>query len=264
MATVKDIYALVDDLAPFNTQMDFDNAGLLVGRGEAEVTKLLLSLDITLPVVEEARAWGAQLILSHHPVIFHPVKRIVAGDPTGEVLTALLQSGLAALCAHTNLDVAVGGVNDALAEALGLTGLTVLEPMGRDARGRVFGLGRVGRTERSLPLPEFAARVKGALGAGGVRFVDVGRPVERVAVGGGACGSSLSAAWEQGCDVLVTADVKYDQFLEARALGIGLIDAGHYSTEQVVLPRLEKLLRKALPGVEVRQSAVHREVFSYG
>jgi len=263
MATVNEIYAVLDRFAPFDTQMGFDNAGFLVGQGEQEVTKLLLSLDITLPVIEEARRLGVQLIVSHHPVIFDPVKQIVAGDPTGEKLIALIKGDLSAICAHTNLDVAAGGVNDALAAALGLRQVEVFLPEGTDGQGRPYGLGRIGVMENSFTLPEFAEKVKAALASNGVRYVDCGRPVHKVAVGGGSCGSCLRDAWEKGCDAFVTADVKYDVFLEAKALGIGLVDAGHYPTENVVLPVLERLLTEAFPNVEVHRSAVHKEVFSY-
>lgn len=263
MATVNEIYQLMDRYAPFSTQMGFDNAGFLVGRGEAEVTKILLALDITVPVIQEAKDMGAQLIVSHHPVIFDPVKRIVAGDPTGDKLMALIENKIAAICAHTNLDLAEGGVNDALAEALELKEIQIFEPFGTGTDGKPYGLGRVGIREKECTLVEFAQKVKENLGSNGVRYVDVGRSVRKVAVGGGSCGSSLHEAWAQGCDVFVTADVKYDVFLDAKALGIGLIDAGHYPTENVVLPKLEKLLKTALPQVEIRQSTVHKEVFSY-
>lgn len=262
MAIVTDIYEAVDSMAPFSTQFGFDNAGFLVGVGEREVTRVLLALDITLPVIEEAAQWGAQLILSHHPVIFEPVKRIVTGDPTGDKLLALIRQDIAAICAHTNLDLAAGGVNDALAETLGLKELRHLEACGTAPDGAPLGLGRIGRTDREYTLPDFARWVKGALGSSGLRYVDTGRPVRTVAVGGGACGSSLREAWAKGCDVFVTADVKYDVFLEAKALGISLIDAGHFPTENVVLPRLEELLNRTFPQIRTRRSQVHKEVFS--
>lgn len=263
MAAVNEIYQVIDRYAPFSTQMSFDNAGLLVGRGESRVTKILLALDITVPVIREAKEMGAELIVSHHPVIFDPVKRIVAGDPVGDKLMALIENGIAAICAHTDLDLAKGGVNDALAEALELKELQILEPVGTAPDGTPYGLGRIGIRETGCTLEEFARTVKERLGANGIRYVDVGRMVRRVAVGGGSCGSCLEEAWRQGCDVLVTADVKYDVFLDAKARGIGLIDAGHYPTENVVLPKLEKLLRSAFPQIEIRQSRIHKEVFSY-
>jgi len=261
MAAIRDVYDVLDAFAPFSTQMDFDNAGFLVGRGEREVAKILLSLDITLPVVEEAKRLGAGLVVSHHPVLFHPAKTVCSGDPTGEILLALIENGIGAICAHTNLDVAVGGVNDALAQALGLQNIQILLPDGTDAQGRPYGLGRVGELQHPVSLPAFAEQVKAALNAGGVRCVDGGRPVSKVAVGGGACGGCLQDAWRQGCDVLVTSDVKYDVFLEAKARGISLIDAGHYPTENVVLPKLKEVLEAAFPELEILTSAVHKEVF---
>lgn len=263
MAVVRDIYETLDRFAPFRTQMDFDNAGLLVGDETTEVKKILVSLDITLPVIREAAGLGANLIVAHHPVIFLPVKSIVKGDPTADKLTALIRNGISAICAHTNLDVAVGGVNDALAETLGLKEISVFLPDGMDAEGRPFGLGRVGVLETPCSLTDFARIVKERLGANGVRYVDTGRPVHRVVVGGGSCGSSLYDAYSMGCDAFVTSDVKYDIFLDAKALGIGLIDAGHFPTENIVLPVLENLLRNAFPNVEVCISRAHKEVFSY-
>lgn len=263
MATVKDIYHFVDSIAPFSTQMDFDNAGFLVGRGGREVSRLLVSLDITEEVVAEAAQLGVELIVAHHPVLFRPVRTITDDDPNGRILLALVEHGIAAICAHTNLDAAVGGVNDALAQALGLTSLTVLDPSGTDAQGRSIGIGRVGTLAAEQELVAYAKEVKGALDANGVRYVDVGRPVSRVAVGGGACGDMLELAHSMGCDTFVTADVKYNYFLDAKALGINLIDAGHFPTENVICPVLEERLKIAFDGVEVLFSTVHREVFSY-
>ena len=121
MADVMEVYRALDNWAPFDTQMDFDNAGFLVGRGARAVSRVLVALDITEQVVEEAGGWGAQLIVSHHPVIFHPVKTITDASPLGRTLLRLAELGIAAICAHTNLDAVTGGVNDVLAQALGLT-----------------------------------------------------------------------------------------------------------------------------------------------
>lgn len=264
MATVREIYQYLDGLAPFSLQMDFDNAGFLVGRGDRQVEKLLVSLDITEEVAEEAAELGCQLVVSHHPVIFFPAKSITDGDPTGRTLLALAEHQIAAICAHTNLDAVHGGVNDALAQKLELTQIEQLKQDGVDASGRPYGIGRVGNTT-GIPMyaPAFAAFVKEALGANGVRFVDARRPVRRVAVGGGACADMLKDALAMGCDTFVTADVKYNGFLDAKALGVNLIDAGHYPTEQVVVPVLEKWLRSAFPKVEILVTKRHKEAFSY-
>lgn len=265
MTTVHEIYRYLDELAPFRRQMEFDNSGFLVGRGEAGVQKALVALDITEEVAREAAAVGAQIVVSHHPVIFRPRRSITDDDLVGRILLVLAESGIAAVCAHTNLDVAVGGVNDALARALGLEDVTHFEVLGRDPDGTAYSVGRVGNVSgpQTRSLAEFAAFVKERLRTGGVRCVDAGRPVCRVAVGGGACGEYVEKAAALGCDTFVTSDMKYNQFLDAKALGLNVIDAGHFSTENVVCPVLAAWLRKGFPDLEVVQSACHQEVFSY-
>lgn len=264
MAQIKELYDYIDSIAPFGTQLDFDNAGLLVGRGSAAVDKVLVTLDITAAVIREAVDMGAELIVAHHPVIFHPVKTVTDGDTTGEKVLLLAEHRMAAICAHTNLDAAQGGVNELLAQRLGLTELEQLHQNGVDEQGRAYGIGRVGLLETSAPMDAsaFAARVKADLNAANVRYVDAGKPVHRVAVGGGSCGSMLHDAVAAGCDTFVTADVKYDVFLEAGELGINLLDAGHFATENVVVEPLARSLQRAFPALTVQVSRVHREVFA--
>lgn len=261
MAEVRDIYQFMDKVAPFSMQEDFDNAGFLVGRKDQALKKVLVALDITLEVVEEASQVGAQLIVAHHPVIFQPVKSVTDETVTGRILLELAEHGIAAICAHTNLDAAHGGVNGCLAQALELSGIGQLCQAGVDEKGRAYGIGRVGTAHRpGLRAGEYAAFVKEKLGAACVRFVDSGRPVQKVAVGGGACGSMTEDAIAQGCDTFVTADLKYNQFLEAKALGLNLLDAGHFPTENVVCAPLATRIAKAFPDIEVLLSKVHREV----
>ena len=262
MAAVREVYEAMNRWAPFGIQMDFDNAGFLVGRGDREVTKILVALDITLEVAREAADWGAQLVVSHHPVIFHPARSITDGDPTGQILLELIERGVAAICAHTNLDAAQGGVNDCLAQALELKQVGQLHQDGALPDGSAYGIGRVGAAHKAgMSAAEYAAYVKQRLGAASVRCTDGGRPVTNVAVGGGSCGSMLEDAVKAGCDTFVTADVKYDIFLQAKALGINLMDAGHFATENVVCPSLVRYLTENFPKVEVCQSQCHREVY---
>ena len=254
MAVVRDIYESIDKIAPFDTQEGFDNAGFLVGHGDREVRRLLVALDITPEVAAEAVGRGAELIVSHHPVIFHPVKSVTDATVTGRVLMALLEGGVAAICAHTNLDAARGGVNDALAAALGL------EHAAPAAEG---GIERIGTLPEAMALPDFLARVKAALHPNGLRYVDGGRPVRKVAVGGGACGDFLWEAAALGCDAFVTADLKYNHFLDAQALGLTAVDAGHFPTEDVVCPALVKYLGERFPGLTIQKSSSHREAIQY-
>lgn len=264
MATVNEIYAALDAFAPFETQAGFDNAGFLVGRGDREVTRVLVALDITDAVIEEAKALGAQLIVAHHPLVFDPIRSVTDESLTGRKLLQLAESGIAAICAHTNLDACEGGVNELLARTLGLADLEQLHCEGEDRFGRPYGIGRVGRLETIAPVKvkSFAEMVKEKLHASVVRYVDAGRPVCRVAVGGGSCGSMLADAVAAGCDTFVTADVKYNVFLDAVELAINLLDAGHFATEDVVIAPLVGWLGEAFPGLTIQKSAVHAEVYS--
>lgn len=258
--TVSQIYDWMDEKAPFRYQLGFDNAGFLVGHHGAQVDRVLVALDITKSVAEEAVELGAQLIVSHHPVIWNGVKQLTDVTPGGDLLLYMAEHGLAAICAHTNLDAVAEGVNDALAHALGLTDVDQLHQDGEDAQGRPYGIGRVGLVP-TQSVDTFAELVKRRLNAACVRVVDSGKSVHKVAVGGGSCGSMLADALACGCDTFVTADVKYDVFLEAKSYGLNLLDAGHYPTENVVCPVVAEWLQNAFPDVKVMVSQRHREIY---
>lgn len=260
--TVQEVYHFLQEKAPFSLQLDFDNAGFLVGRLDQPVSRILVTLDITLPVIREARESSAQLIVSHHPVIWGGAKSVTDTTLQGRKLLELVENRIAAICAHTNLDAVAGGVNDVLAQRLGLGEIGQLHQDGIDGQGRPYGIGRTGLVPQQT-LYDFAQAVKGLLGARGVRLVDGGKPVRRVAVGGGACGNMLSDALSKGCDTFVTSDVKYDTFLDAKALGINLIDAGHFPTEQVICPVVQGWLSERFPQLAVDIAQCHGEVFSY-
>lgn len=256
MTTVGQVYEYLDSLAPFSYQMDFDNSGFLIGEENQIVTKILVALDITLPVIEEAKQIGAQLIVSHHPIIFHPVKAVTDRDILGQKIRAMVQSNLSAICAHTNLDVAAGGVNDALAGTIGLIDVTILS---KEKESDLFGLGRIGQLKNPLEPRKFVELIQERLHSKSLRVVLGERVVSRVAVGGGSCGEYLYDAVKLGCDAFITGDVKYDQFLDASAMGVTLIDAGHFPTENVICPVLQSSLSEHFPYVDVLLSKVHHE-----
>ena len=262
MTTVGEVFTFLQEKAPFELQADFDNSGFLVGRENAAVSKILVSLDITEPVVQEAVKQGAQLIVAHHPVIFGGTKTITDQTETGRIVLQMVENGISAICAHTNLDAAGGGVNEALALRLGLTDIGQLHQDGVDRQGRPYGIGRVGLVPEQ-PLYDFAMAVKRLLSANGIRLVDGGRPAHKIAVGGGACASMMGDALALGCDTFITSDVKYNHFLEAKAFGLNLIDAGHFPTENVVCPVLKEWLMQRFPQVTTSISQRHHEVFSY-
>ncbi|MCI9375406.1 MAG: Nif3-like dinuclear metal center hexameric protein [Oscillibacter sp.] len=254
MPRVGEIEAALFEIAPRECAMDWDNVGLLVGKPGREVKKVLVSLDITEAVVDEAHRWGADLIVSHHPVIFHGQKRVTDQDVTGRLLLQLVECNLSAICMHTNMDIAEGGVNDTLAEWLSLRDVYRLEHT---------GVVRVGTLDAPVELPEFVRHVSKKLGCNGVRYADAGRHVYRVGIGGGACGEFEDAAIEAGCDTYVTADLSYHQFVDAKAKGINLVDAGHFPTEDPVCHEVAAYLEAKFPALKIQKSAVHREAIQY-
>jgi len=262
MATVHDILTFLETLAPRSMKMDWDNVGLLCGSRKQKVSKILVALDPFEGVCEEAAVWGADLMVTHHPLIFQALKSVTDETSVGRSIQLLCRENISAINAHTNLDCAPGGVNDRLAAALGLTKIEVIDPMGVDAAGMEWGLLRKGAVEEQ-PLSAFLPVVKNALGCEGLRYVDAGVPVRSVAVGGGACASELMDAYRAGCDTFVTSDVKYNQFWDAQDLGINLIDAGHFYTENPVTGCLAEKIAAAFPEVEVKISETHRDCMKF-
>ena len=247
MTTVQQVYEVMQRLAPPELAEHWDNPGLLVDCGR-EVSRVLVTLDITPEVVEEAAQKGCGLIVSHHPVIFSPLKKLTPRD----VSFQLVQKGISAICMHTNLDAAEGGVNDQLAKALGLTDTIPLNEQ---------KIGRIGTLSCEIPLEQFLHDVVKSLGCRGLRYRSGGRPVRRVAVGGGACGEYIPQALAQGCDTFVTSDLRYNDFLDTQ--GLNLIDAGHFPTEDVVCAEVVRRLQKAFPDIRVSKSAVHHDAVQY-
>lgn len=256
MTRVCDIEKMLYDWAPRDLALEWDNVGLLVGDSGAEVRKVLVSLDVTEAVAAEAVAIGADLIVAHHPLMncaWHKVQHVTTDDAQGRTITTLLKNNVSAICMHTNLDAAEGGVNDALAEKLGLQATKPLT----DEK-----IGRVGTLNCEKPLVEFLQDVIKYLGCNGLRYVDCGRPVHRVAVGGGACGDYIPQAIAAGCDTFVTSDLRYHDFLDTTALN--LIDAGHFPTEDGVCAAVVDYLQKVFPAATVIKTTAHRsEVIQY-
>lgn len=249
MRRAGEIYEYLKELAPLELQMDFDNSGFQLGRLDAEVNRALLALDVTEEVVGEAIELGAQLIISHHPLIFSKLRSIMDTK-----LLRLAENRIAVISMHTNLDIAAGGVNDVLITLLGARADGPLDP---------DDCGRVGELPEAQQFDSFLRFCKTALDSKGLRYYDAGRPVKRLAVMGGSGGDYIGCAAEKGCDTYVTADIKYHQFLEAKELGINLIDGDHFCTENPVIPSLCEKLRHEFPDVCLTVSASHGQVISF-
>lgn len=256
MTTVADILKFIETLAPRSMKMDWDNVGLLCGSKTAGVTKILVALDPFEGVCQEAAEIGAELIVTHHPLIFQAPKAITDETSVGRCIMHLCRHGISAINAHTNLDQVPGGVNDVLAAKLGLKNVEIINP--KDG----FGLLRCGEVTEQ-PLESFLPAVKEHLGCEGLRYADGRKAVHKVAVGGGACAGELRDAVNAGCDTFVTADVKYNQFWDAYDLGINLIDAGHFHTENPVVAVLADKITAAFPEIEVKISETHGDCMKY-
>ena len=261
MATVADILHYIETLAPCSMKESWDNVGLNCGHLDRQVTKILVALDPFAHVCQEAKDFGAQLLVTHHVLIFQP-DFLTDADEQGRNALFLIENGIAHINAHTNLDVAPGGVNDCLAAKLGLSGVRVIHPSGVDEAGREWGLLRCGYTEEQS-LASFLTFVKEALGCEGLRYVDGGKPVRKVAVGGGSCGSEMLEAVDAGCDTFVTSDIKYNQFWDAKDLGLNLIDAGHFYTENPVVFYLAAKIQAAFPEIAVKISETHCDCMKF-
>ena len=261
MPTVQEIYRYIQTLAPETMAYEWDHVGLLCGRADREVRRVLVALDPFMDACREAAELDCRLLLTHHPAIWN-LKAVSDATESGRCLLYLIEHGISAVNAHTNLDLAPGGVNDCLAQTLGLSGVTVIDPCGTDGEGRPYGLLRGGAVSEQTPQ-EFAAFVKNALGCGGLRYVSGGRTIRRVAVGGGSCSEYIARVAELGYDAFVTADCKYNGFADAQALGLTLIDAGHFQTENPICAVLAEKLRAAFPEIEVFLSKRHNDCIKF-
>ena len=257
MANVADILDYVQTLAPTCMKEDWDNVGLNCGHRDRQVAKILVALDPFADVCREAKTVGADLLVTHHALIWKS-GFVTDADEQGRNTLFLIENGIAHINAHTNLDCVPGGVNDILAEKLGLENIKVVAPKGTDEAGRPWGLLRQG-VVMLQPLEQFLGVVKTTLGCEGLRYVNAGKPVCRVAVGGGACAGEMEQAVAAGCDTFVTADVRYNHFWDAKAMGLNLIDAGHFHTENPVCAYVAEKLQEAFPDVEVVLSETHRD-----
>lgn len=218
---------MLETVAPTGLALSYDNVGLLIGT-EREIRRVLVALDCTPKVANEAIEKDVDLVLTHHPLFFHPVKRILPDDPDTAVAYRLIRHGVGLYAAHTNLDACAGGVNDALCELLGLVDPV---PLSED------GIGRVGTTDAPIPFSDFVRKCERALGTR-VRFAgDPNRTVRKVAVVGGAGGDLVDSAAATGCDAFVTGEMKHHEAIRADYYGLPRIEAGHYETECVVLKK---------------------------
>lgn len=247
------IVSIIDELNanyPFDLQEKWDNSGYLVESASNECSKLLLTLDITYNVANEADCKGAELVISHHPVIFEPRRKISRIDP----VYRLIESGVGAVCMHTNLDIACGGTNgvilEKLRERLGITA----EPEQFEELGGGNGLGWIVTLNEGVSVRELAEVCKSIFGCQYVRTSKTDRMIKKIAFCSGSGGSLLGLAREKNCDALITGDVKHDVWIDANNLDIALLDCGHFHTENMVLTELRRVLEEKFPQLDIEIS----------
>lgn len=230
MATVRDIYNFIDGFAPFDSAEEWDNAGLLIGDADKKVKKVLFALDITSDIIAQAVEQNADLLITHHPVIFKPIYSV----PKCSLVYKIIENRLSIICAHTNYDIATGGVNDILCDAVSFESYIkcVDVPL------------NIGELNNKISADKFAAQIKKLLG-GTVRYNNGSKALKKIAVCSGSGSKYLAEAHDKGCDALLTGDGSHHDFLDADEYGISLICAGHFETEILaVKPLAEKIKNK--------------------
>lgn len=239
MVKVKDISCFIDALAPYNTQCEWDNCGILVGSENKEIKKIGFCLDLTSETLKDAKKNGVDLIVTHHPVIFKPQKNFLEGNIAYDAAV----SGISVISAHTCFDCAEGGVNDVLCEILGIA-----DAVGVPSSECVVPMARIGSVE-ATDLSSFAKKVAEKLSTV-CRVVNCGKEIKKVAVCGGAGMDFYLDAVKMGADCFVTGDISHHQLLLAKETGVSVIAAGHFETEYFSMSALEKLTKNNFKDIE--------------
>lgn len=267
--TLADLRAAAEAIWPTATAEPWDRVGLVAGRGEDPLHRVLLAVDAVRATVDEALEWRADALFTHHPLLLRGVHSVAEDTGKGALLADLIRGRCALYSAHTNADQPEGGVSSVIAERLGLLGAQAIVPA--EGPGEVFGIGRIGELPESMPLREFAERVAAIMPAtaGGVRVAgDPGRPVRRIALLGGAGDSLLDHPLVRGADAYLTSDLRHHPAQESVELslaagGPALVDVAHWASESLWLEGAAEMLAERLPGVEFRVSRLRTDPWDF-
>lgn len=266
--TLADLRLATEEMWPVGTAESWDRVGLVTGRDDTPLTRVLLAVDAVDATVSEALAWGADALITHHPLLLRGIHTVAEDTAKGSLLASLIRGDCALIAAHTNADQPAGGVSDVIAERLGLTGAVPIAPLAQD---QAIGIGRVGDLEAPLTLAEFAQRVADTLPptVSGVRVAgDAERIVQRIALLGGAGDSLLDHPLVRAADVYVTSDLRHHPAQESleqsiAAGGPALIDVAHWASESLWLEGAAARLAERLPGVEFRVSTLRTDPWAF-
>ncbi|HSG69650.1 MAG TPA: Nif3-like dinuclear metal center hexameric protein [Planctomycetaceae bacterium] len=258
MTSLADLIVFLRELAPLELAEEWDNVGLLLGRSDGELSAVLTCLTLTPDVAQEAIEKNAELIVSHHPILFRPVQSLTDDFTEGKMLLDLIRAGIAVYSPHTAYDSARTGINSQLAETFGLSGVQPLRPVSAEQLARCphlagLGAGRIGTLPIACSLEELAQQVREKLPvSAGVQLVgESDRSIRTVAIACGSAAEMIQDAAGAGADVLITGEARFHACLEARSLGIGLIVAGHYATERPGIEHLARCLTREFSSLTV-------------
>lgn len=271
--TGRKVIQYMETIAPMKYAEEWDNVGFLIGNPDKKIKRILVALDAIPEVVKEAIDYQVDLIVTHHPFPFRCVKSICQDCSEGKLIIDFIKHDIGLYAAHTNLDIAFGGTNDVLAEKIGLHSIDILSPivLEKQSREEVFkeekekriGMGRIGHLLEPISLQKYAKEIRKKLNLEYIRMI--GEPeqiIHKVAICTGSGMSYLQEAMKQNADVFITGDVKFHEAQKALQHGIAVIDAGHYGTEQLIIPVLAKGLRSWGEGkIEVMESKINGEPF---
>ena len=246
----RDVMNIIEKEYPLNYALSWDNVGLLVGRDDKEVKKIYIALDATDKVIDEAVKNGADMLITHHPMIFSPIKKIHNLDFVGGRILKLIQNDISYYAMHTNYDVL--GMAELSGKIMDLQNGEVLDVTYTDEEGNPEGIGRIGNLEKDMTLEECCVYVKHRLELGSLKvFGDMQKKVHRLAISPGSGKSSIAVALEKGADVLVTGDIGHHDGIDAVEQGLAVIDAGHYGTEYIFIEDMKQFFEKKLPVLDV-------------
>ncbi|GAA0068922.1 Nif3-like dinuclear metal center hexameric protein [Clostridium sardiniense] len=259
---VKDIKYAMNKIAPEVLKEDFDNVGLMVGDEEQEVSKILLALDCTKKVIEEAKDNGCDMIITHHPLIFRKPNKIIKNDLLGSKIIELIKNDISLYSSHTNLDSVENGINDTIVKMLGFTSCEIIE----ESRINGFnnaGLGRIVRLEKETNIKEIISLIKKNLNINNLRVVEGVNTVKTLAIINGSGQDFISEAVKLGSDCIITGDTTYHFASDYKELGVNIIDAGHFNTEWLVFLETMKTLKENFKNIEFIDSKVSNDPYTF-
>ena len=255
---IREIIDALERFAPLPLQDDYDNSGLQVGTTQAEASGALLCLDVTLDVIHEAMEKGCNLVVSHHPILFRPLKQLTDTDFNGRIVMEAVKNGITLYASHTNLDNASGGVSMRMAQTMGLTDCRPLEDCGNGN-----GSGIVGEFSGTISEQELLEMIRDRFHTGCLRHNGtVTRPIKRVALCGGAGAFLIDKAISAGADAFITGEISYHRFFGYDGL-IKLIEAGHFETEQYTVGLIHDILSESFPGLRIVETSCRTNPINY-